>query len=278
MSCGNKSIRENELREAKAICDKAIAEKLDGSDMHWLMYKIAFIESDAAAMQQQLEWAKSKGEGTRVPFFQALAAAYWGKLHESRTLFSQVIEGERAVHDEEGASSVTMQQARIDAQFGLLRRAKDQAVATAGAIPQSDKDLAAVTLALVGEADRAQAVINELEKRFSQDTRLNNVLAPSVRAAIEMNRSLTNWGKMRVCCLSTSGGKRTCECELEKKRLRSSRRSLTTGESLRFLPFMRWRIFNSLVLTLSKATPRKPAPPIKTFLPSGKTPIPTSPS
>jgi len=182
----------NRWREAKAICDKAIAEKLDGQEMRWLMYKIAFIENDTAAMQRQLEWAKSKGEGTRVPFFQALVAAYWGTLQQSRELFSQVIEGERAVHDEDGASSVTMQQARIDAQFGFLRRAKDQTVATAGAIPQSDKDLAAVTLALVGEADRAQTLVNELEKRFPQDTLLNNVLAPSVRATIEINRNNAN--------------------------------------------------------------------------------------
>jgi serine/threonine protein kinase/tetratricopeptide (TPR) repeat protein len=182
----------NQLREAKAICDKAIAEKLDGSEMRWLMYKIAFMENDTAAMQRQLEWAKSKGEGTRVPFFQALAAAYWGKLQQSRELFRQVIEGERAGHDEEGASSVTMQQALIDAQFGFTRRAKDQAVVTAGAIPQSDKDLAALTLALVGEADRAQALVNALEKRSPQDTLLNDVLAPSVRAAIEINRNNAN--------------------------------------------------------------------------------------
>src|SRR5439155_3228134 len=114
----------NRWQEAKAICEKAIAEKLDGPGIRWKMYIIAFIENDAAAMQRQLEWAKSKGEGTRVPFFQALAAAYWGKLQQSRELFRQVIEGERAGHDEEGASSVTMQQALIDAQFGFTRRAK----------------------------------------------------------------------------------------------------------------------------------------------------------
>ena len=182
----------NRWQEAKAICEKAIAEKLDGPGIRWKMYIIAFIENDAAAMQRQLEWAKSKGEGTRVPFFQALVAAYWGKLHQSRKFFSQAIEIRRADHDEEAASSLTIQQARIDAQFGFLRRAKDQAISTAGAIPQSDKDVAAVTLALVGEADRAQALVNELEKRFPQDTCLNNVLAPSVHAAIEINRNNAN--------------------------------------------------------------------------------------
>jgi serine/threonine protein kinase/tetratricopeptide (TPR) repeat protein len=177
----------NRWQEAKAVCDKAIAEKLDGPDLRWLMYRIAFIENDTAGMQRQLEWAKRKGDETRVPFFQAVVAAYSGKVHQSRELFSRAIEIPRAAH-EVGASLVMIQQALIEAQLGFLRRARDQALA-AGTLPRPEKDLAAVTLALAGEADRAQALVSELEKRFPQDTRLNNVLAPSVRAAIEIKRN-----------------------------------------------------------------------------------------
>ena len=135
---------------------------------------------------------KEQGGRNASPLFSSSGRGLLGKTAQSRKFFSQAIEIRRADHDEEAASSLTIQQARIDAQFGFLSRAKDQAISTAGAIPQSDKDVAAVTLALVGEADRAQALVNELEKRFPQDTRLNNVLAPSVHAAIEINRNNAN--------------------------------------------------------------------------------------
>jgi eukaryotic-like serine/threonine-protein kinase len=180
----------NRWAEAKAICDKAIAENLDGPDLRWLMYRIAFIENDTPAMQRQLEWAKGKDNEARSLFFQAVVAAYSGKVQQSRELFRRAIES----LPEHGVAVLllTIQQAQIEAQLGYLSRARDQAVATAGTLPRPEKDIAIVTLALVGEADRAQALLNELEKRFPQDTNLNDVLAPSVRAAIEINRNNAN--------------------------------------------------------------------------------------
>src|SRR5207249_3835597 len=43
----------NRLEDAKATCDKAIANKLEGRIIHWKMFLIAFIENDTPAMQRQ---------------------------------------------------------------------------------------------------------------------------------------------------------------------------------------------------------------------------------
>src|SRR5260370_26525163 len=179
-------------REAKAICDKAIAKKLDGRGIQWLIYKIALVENDTATMQRQLEWAKNKGEEQGVFFFQALRAASLGKLQQSHELFGQSRRAAEDAQDKQTASSISTQEAVIEAQFGYIGRARDKTAATTGVIRRADKNTAAITLALAGNAERAQALIDELQRHFPQDTHLNNVLAPSVRAAIEINRNNAN--------------------------------------------------------------------------------------
>src|SRR5207249_8299401 len=138
---------------------------LEGRIIHWKMFLIAFIENDTPAMQRQLEWAKSNGDDPRIPLYQALVAAYSGKVQQSRELFRHLVDKLHAGHDNEGASLVEIEEALINAQFGYLRRARVQVVAIARTLP-TDKDLAALTLALAGDAARAQTLVNELENRF----------------------------------------------------------------------------------------------------------------
>jgi len=183
----------NRWRDAEAVCDQAVAKKLDGRSIQWLIYNIAFIQDDRATMQRQIEWAKSKGEEPGVLFFQGLSAAYSGKLHQSRQFITEAITLRRAGHTkgppEPKESTMLIQQALIEAQFGYLRRAREQTVEITRAIPQADQNATAVLLALTGDVDRAQIIIDRSSRRFPEDTSFNYLLAPSVRAAIEISRN-----------------------------------------------------------------------------------------
>lgn len=47
---------------------------------------------------------------------------------------------------------------------------------------------AGLALAFAGENDRAQAIVNDLEKRFPADTLLQNFWLPTIQAQVELNR------------------------------------------------------------------------------------------
>src|SRR5439155_19352503 len=180
-------LRLNQWQQVKAICEKAIAQKLDGPAVRWRLYYVGFIENDAAAMQRQVDWARSERNESRNLFHEAMGAAYFGQLQRSRELFRQAIAMAAAEHGKEITLVLSIEQALVEAQFGFLQRARDL-VARARPIPQPEKPMAAVTLALTGDATGAQALVDELEKRWPQGTQVKRLLAPTVAAAIELQR------------------------------------------------------------------------------------------
>jgi DNA-binding winged helix-turn-helix (wHTH) protein/tetratricopeptide (TPR) repeat protein len=178
-------------KEAKATCEKAIAQRLDGAAFRWPLYTIAMIENDASALRQQVEWAKREREETRIRFFEAMAAAYSGKHQQFRQLFSQAIEMARGEYSTGSASVMTTNEAIVEALLGYPKRARDL-IASVQPIPLEGEESAALALALAGDADGAERLINDLEKRYPHGTLLKVLLAPTVRAVIEISRNNAN--------------------------------------------------------------------------------------
>ncbi|HET7291928.1 MAG TPA: protein kinase, partial [Vicinamibacteria bacterium] len=74
----------NRFDEAKAVAEKAVALKVDSVDAHMLLFNIAFVQGDAAAMTRQLEWARGKPGEELMLAARAGAAAFAGRLGEVR--------------------------------------------------------------------------------------------------------------------------------------------------------------------------------------------------
>jgi DNA-binding winged helix-turn-helix (wHTH) protein/tetratricopeptide (TPR) repeat protein len=178
----------DQLREAKAVCEKAVQKRLDGRGIQWLIYEIAFAQNDVATMQRQLEWAKINGEAQGSFVFEGSRAAHSGKLREARQLFDASRRTADAMHDSQTALSVSIRQALIEVQLGYPQRVNDPVGRRNEVVAPPERETLALALALAGRADRAQELIDLSLKRFPQDTFLKNVLAPSVRAAIEINQ------------------------------------------------------------------------------------------
>jgi DNA-binding winged helix-turn-helix (wHTH) protein/tetratricopeptide (TPR) repeat protein len=175
-------------QEAKGTCEKAIAQKLDGAPLRWPLYTIAMIENDPASLRQQLEWAKEEREETKIRFFEAMTAAYSGKRQQFRELFSQTIEMGRAEYSTRSASMLTINEAIVESLLGDPKRARNL-ISSAQPIPPEGHEGAAVALSLAGDAATAERLVSDLETQYPQDTLLKVLVAPTVRAAIEINRN-----------------------------------------------------------------------------------------
>jgi serine/threonine protein kinase/Flp pilus assembly protein TadD len=177
----------NRYEEAKAICEKAIAQKLDYPGTHIVLYLIAFIQGDAAAMEREAQWAAGKPREHNMLAAEADAAAFSGKLERAREIRRRAVEVAQRANLKETAAGIAARLAMTEAVFGSSRQAREQAAA-ALAVARSRNTLprAATTLALAGDVAQAQQLIEELGQRFPADTLINALWVPTARAAIEI--------------------------------------------------------------------------------------------
>jgi serine/threonine protein kinase/tetratricopeptide (TPR) repeat protein len=184
----------NRYEEAKAIHEKAVAQKLDFSNIHLGLYLIAFVHSDSAAVEREAQWSRGKPGEHILLAAQADVAAYSGKLEKAREIFRRAVEVAQRGSFKEVAASMSATQALTEAAYGNYRQAHGQvAEALAGARSRNTLPPAATALALAGDVAQAETLIEELGKRFPVDTLINAVWTPTARSVVEIKRG--NSGK-----------------------------------------------------------------------------------
>jgi tetratricopeptide (TPR) repeat protein len=179
----------NRFDEARKVFEESIARNLDVVETHTALYLIAFFQGDAATMQEEVERAAGKPDEYRMRQLQATTVATTGKLRESRELYRQAVELAQRHNFSESAALIAAAAALMEANHGNSRQAREKAAeALSIARSRNAKALAAIALARAGAVKQAQALIDELEKRYPKDTLVNLIWAPTARAAVELQR------------------------------------------------------------------------------------------
>jgi eukaryotic-like serine/threonine-protein kinase len=179
----------NRFDEARQVILNAMAQKMETEAMHLQLYHLAIINSDETAARQEIDWAKAKSSGYAAEIWQGRAAEFRGQPALANQFSEQALE--RAVHDnaKEAAAQLVAQQAIRAAVF---RDCGKVSALTAKVLTFSrDRSFlyqSANALATCGQTPAAQTMIEEMQKRFPQDTLLNSVSIPLIRAQLELNR------------------------------------------------------------------------------------------
>ena len=174
----------NRFDEAEQVIGQAQAQQLDTTAMRRTLYRIAFIQGDTAAMQQQIEWLKGKPEEYLIQGWQSETAAFSGQLQKSREFSKSAFDS--AVHRDlkEVAAQIAVASAARDALFGACEHVKDETANALGTTRQTTTAQAANALAACGEFGEAKRIADELTKRLPNDTVLNRILIPLIQARI----------------------------------------------------------------------------------------------
>jgi tetratricopeptide (TPR) repeat protein len=180
----------NRFEEAKATIEQAQAQKLDFSSFHIMLYEIAFIQGDSAAMERHAAWAKGKPDESFMTDFASSVAAFSGRLKEARELENRATTLAQQHNLNESAAVSRTVQALVEAVFGNVAQARAEAgaglkLARSGPVLQT----AALALGLAGDAAGAQPLLAEVEKRYPSDTLVKAVWLPAARAALEINKN-----------------------------------------------------------------------------------------
>jgi eukaryotic-like serine/threonine-protein kinase len=177
------------LGEAENILQQASKRKLETPDYIVHRYDIAFLKGDRAGMEREVALGQgNSGAEDWISDHQAFVLAYTGHLQEARgmsrhaaDLAQQAAHGERAGLFETGA-------AIWEAFFGNTSAANRSATAALELAKDREVEYgAAFALALAGDSSRSQALANDLEKRFPEDTSVRFNYLPVLRALLVLN-------------------------------------------------------------------------------------------
>jgi eukaryotic-like serine/threonine-protein kinase len=177
----------NRVEEAEAIGKEAHAKGLD-SRLAPVLYAIAFYRNDAPEMARQAASAVGKAADEEwLLALEADTAAYFGHLGKAREFSRQAADSAGRAGEKESAATYNAVSALREALFGNAARAGQQAVLVKGRASGRDLDYGlALAAAYAGGAGEAQAVADDLAKRFPEDTIVQFNYLPTLRAKIEL--------------------------------------------------------------------------------------------
>jgi serine/threonine protein kinase/Tfp pilus assembly protein PilF len=181
----------NRFDEARTATEAAFRLKFDDTPLHVNLYALGFLQDNAAAMKQQVDWTIGKpGAEDQMLSLESDTKAYHGRLEKARELSRQAVESARRSDEKESAALWQTNGAVREALFGNTDVARKNADATLVLAPGSrDAEArAALAYALAGDAAHAQSVADDLAKWFPLDTIVQSVWLPTIHAQVELSR------------------------------------------------------------------------------------------
>ncbi len=178
------------LDDAKAVHERALERKVSFQFAHIALYEIAFLQNDSAGMAQQAAWLTGKpGLGDLILALEAETAAYSGQLREARELSRQAMDSAGRSGEKETVATYFALSGLREALFGYADEARRR---TNSAMERStSRDVqygAALALAYAKDNARVQTLIDDLGKRFPEDTIVQLNYLPTLRATLAISK------------------------------------------------------------------------------------------
>jgi eukaryotic-like serine/threonine-protein kinase len=176
----------NRWDEARTVWAQA-AQRFDNAPLHFCLYLLAFCRGDAAAMQQQLDWANGRPKEYTMAYLQSRTAGFYGQWRRAREFSGRAVDLAEQGDLKESAAAYLSTDALMDAAFGNCQQAKDDAT-KALAVTRNRVSLSrsALALTLCREVVQAQPLVDELARRFPKDAYINVTWLPTIRAASQI--------------------------------------------------------------------------------------------
>jgi eukaryotic-like serine/threonine-protein kinase len=180
--------------EARQTIQRAGVRKMDNCVLHSALYMLGFLNGDAAAMAEQQQWYAGKPEENIGISLAADTEAYAGHLRRARELTARSVDSAIRADSKETAAVWKEIAAQREAAFGNFGDAKRGAAEGLKLAPNSyeAQTEAALAYALANDTERAEALAQELNRRFPLNTQVQSLWLPAIRAQLALNRNKTD--------------------------------------------------------------------------------------
>ena len=178
----------NRLDQAKATAQDAHVKKLDSPWMPLILYVIDFLQRDTAGMERNAAAAMgTPGVEDQMLFLESESAAYAGEFAKARELTRRAADSARRAQEKETAAEYLGHNAVREAIVGSSSVAKEDAQSAIAEINGKNAEgFSAIAFALTGDAANANRLIDDLGKRFWQDTIVQFDYLPMARAGVAL--------------------------------------------------------------------------------------------
>ena len=180
----------NRLEDAQATATTAQAKKLDSPALRLNLYRLAFLNNDVGGMSQQLSWSAAKpGVENAMLRLQSDTEAYGGRLSKAREISLRAVQTAKRAGENEAAAGYESDMAFRETVFGNENAAVQHA--TAALALSSGRDVqygAALALAASGNS-RAEALVQQLQKQFPEDTIVQFIYLPTIQAELALKHN-----------------------------------------------------------------------------------------
>jgi DNA-binding winged helix-turn-helix (wHTH) protein/tetratricopeptide (TPR) repeat protein len=177
--------------EARQSIHEVQARKLDDLLLRNVLYGLAFLGSDSAAMAEQQQWFAGKPDYEN--FGLGLASdteAYAGHLGKARELTKRAVDSAIRADSKENGAIWQAIAAQREAAYGNSAEARQLAAEALKLAPTSQgvEVEAAIAFAMAGDTARAESLAQDLGKRFPLDTQMQSLWLPAIQAQVALNR------------------------------------------------------------------------------------------
>ena len=175
--------------EARKTIQQALDRKLDSVILHAILYSLAFLSNDEPTMTAQVTWSQGKSE--TVPILLAMQSSkegYFGRGKKARELNRLAVESLERLGRKERALNERMTAVLRDVAFGDVAEPRKAAISVLSQpiVGNYAKQEGALLFAWLGDASRAESLVDSLAKNSPEDTIIQSVVLPTVRAEVEL--------------------------------------------------------------------------------------------
>jgi DNA-binding winged helix-turn-helix (wHTH) protein/tetratricopeptide (TPR) repeat protein len=184
----------NRIEEAKSAYADAMRHTVNQAFYCPALYEIAFLQNDRAGMAEQVAWSAGKpGVEDGLLALEADTAGYSGRLREAREFSRQAVDAAERAQEKEAAATYSAVAGLREAMFGNAGEARRMALLAISRSRGRDVQYgAALAFAYAGDVARAQALTEDLSKRFPEDTIVQFNFLPTLRAKLAVQRGNTS--------------------------------------------------------------------------------------
>jgi eukaryotic-like serine/threonine-protein kinase len=179
----------NRFEEARATAGEAQEKKLVASRMHERLYQLAFLQNNVAEMKQHAAFNAGK-PGIENVFlaYEAHTAAYSGRLKGAREFSSRAVASAERAGEHETAARYEVEAALREAVFGNSTEARHRIDSAPRLSMGRDEQYGvALTYALLGDSNRAQALADDLGKSYPEATVVRYNYLPTLHAQLALS-------------------------------------------------------------------------------------------
>ena len=180
----------NRFDEAKSIAEQAVAEKSDGSEVHFVLTDLAYMRGDRAAYEHELDGVKGSSLEPFMLLFNAGWQASEGRVKTSHELWQRAGKVATNAGAKDLAASFLVYEANNNVELGYQAEARQKAAQAVALSKEADvASLAAVVFAFAGDLQKSESLLAGLNRDFQDNRNIQLVAAPLIRAVQQMQKN-----------------------------------------------------------------------------------------